>query len=105
MLACGERGAMVMGPPLMCDSAVLPCFHDCLAFPHRQSGPRGQSGPRDPAILGPISVPLPIHRQLQQTSIPSHYLTEFKGRSTHPYSDFFGEEIGEILTPERISSK
>ena len=33
MLACGEREAMVMGPPPMCDSAVLPCFHDCLAFP------------------------------------------------------------------------
>ena len=34
MLTCGEREAMVMAPPTMCDSAVLPCFHGCLAFLH-----------------------------------------------------------------------
>ena len=35
MLACGEKKAMVMASPLMCDSAVLPCFRGCLAFlPH-----------------------------------------------------------------------
>ena len=28
----GEREAMMMAPPPMCDSAVLPCFHGCLAF-------------------------------------------------------------------------
>jgi len=32
MLACGERDAMVMAPPSMHDSAVLPCFHGFLAF-------------------------------------------------------------------------
>ena len=35
MLACGEREAMVMAPPPRHDSAVLPCFHGCLAFLHR----------------------------------------------------------------------
>ena len=29
----GERETMVMAPPSMHDSAVLPCFHGCLAFP------------------------------------------------------------------------
>ena len=32
---CGEREAMVMAPPLMCDSAVLSCFHGCPASLHR----------------------------------------------------------------------
>jgi len=40
MLACGERGAMVMTPPTMHDSAVSPCFHGCLAFLHRHFPPR-----------------------------------------------------------------
>ena len=30
----GERETMVMAPPSMHDSAVLPCFHGCLAFLH-----------------------------------------------------------------------
>ena len=34
MLACGEREAMVMAPPTLHDSAVLPCFHGCLGFLH-----------------------------------------------------------------------
>ena len=34
---------MVMAPPPMCDSAVLPCFHGCLAFLHRHFPP--QSSP------------------------------------------------------------
>ena len=32
MLACGEREAMVMAPPLTCDSAVSTCFHGCHTF-------------------------------------------------------------------------
>ena len=40
MLACGERGAMVMTPPTRHDSAVSPCFHGCLAFLHRHFPPR-----------------------------------------------------------------
>ena len=35
MLACGEGEAMVMIPPTTHNSAVLPCFHGCLAFLHR----------------------------------------------------------------------
>ena len=40
-----ERKAMVMAPPLTCDSEVWPCFHGCLAFLHRQFLP--QSPPLD----------------------------------------------------------
>ena len=29
---CGEREAMVLGPPPTHDSAVSPCFHGCPAF-------------------------------------------------------------------------
>ena len=51
MLVCGERQAMVMAPPHTPDSAVSPCFHDCLAFLHRhfpsQSPP---SSPLDPSL-------------------------------------------------------
>ena len=32
---CGEREAMMLGPPPTHDSAVSPCFHGCLAFLHR----------------------------------------------------------------------
>ena len=46
----GER-AYGDGPPAMCDSVVLPCFHGCLAFLHRhfalQSSP---SHPLDPSL-------------------------------------------------------
>ena len=35
MLACWGREAMVMAPSPMRDSAILPCFHGCLAFLHR----------------------------------------------------------------------
>ena len=47
----GERETMVMAPPLPWDSAVLPCFHGCLAFLHRhfplQCPP---SHPLDPSL-------------------------------------------------------
>ena len=36
----GERETMVMAPPLPWDSAVLPCFHGCLAFLHRHFPPQ-----------------------------------------------------------------
>ena len=32
---CGGREAMMMSPPLACDSAALPLFHGCPAFLHR----------------------------------------------------------------------
>ena len=41
--------AMVMAPPSMCDSAVSPCFHGCLAFLHRHFPP--QSPPSHPLNL------------------------------------------------------
>ena len=40
MLACGEREAMVVAPPTVCHSEVLPCFHGCLAFIHRHFLPQ-----------------------------------------------------------------
>ena len=46
ILVCGEREVMMMAPPPMCDSAVLPCFHGCLAFCHRHFPP--QSPPSHP---------------------------------------------------------
>ena len=49
MLSCGEREAMVMALPTMPDSAVLPCFHGCLAFCHRHFPP--QSFPSHPLNL------------------------------------------------------
>ena len=36
----GEREAVVLGPSPTRDSAVSPCFHGCLAFPHRHFPPR-----------------------------------------------------------------
>ena len=46
---CGEREAVVMDPPATHDSAVLPCFHGCLAFLHRHLSP--QSPPSHPLYL------------------------------------------------------
>ena len=52
MLACGKREAMVMAPPTTDDSAVLPCFHGCLAFLHRHFPPRSPpSHPLDSSLL------------------------------------------------------
>ena len=45
---CREREAMVMAPAPTHDSAVLPCFHGCLAFLHRHFPP--QSPPYFPSI-------------------------------------------------------
>ena len=51
MLACGEREAMVMAAPSMHDSAVLPCFHESLAFLHRHFPPQSPpSHPPDPSL-------------------------------------------------------
>ena len=59
VLACGEREAMVTAPPSTHDSAVLPCFHGCLAFLLRhfaqQSPP---SYPLDPSLCSQ-QQPLP----------------------------------------------
>ena len=49
MLAFGEREAMVMASPTTRDSAVLPCFHGCLAVLHRHFPP--QSPPSHPLNL------------------------------------------------------
>ena len=42
---------MVMAAPSMHDSAVLPCFHGCLAFLHRHFPP--QSPPSHPQSASP----------------------------------------------------
>ena len=57
MLACGTRQAMVMAPPLMCNSAMLPCFHDCLAFLHQHFPP--WSPPSHPLNLSLFSQQQP----------------------------------------------
>ena len=36
---------MVMAPPATRDSAVLPCFHGCLAFLHRHFPPQSPPSP------------------------------------------------------------
>ena len=42
---------MVMAPPTMCDSAVLPCFQGCPAFLHRHFSPQSPpSHPLDPPL-------------------------------------------------------
>ena len=51
LLACGEGEAMVVTPPPTRDSAVSPCFHLCLAFPHRHFPPQSPpSHPLDPSL-------------------------------------------------------
>ena len=40
MLACGDREATVMAPLPVCDPAVSPCFHSCLAFIHTYFPPQ-----------------------------------------------------------------
>ena len=51
MLVCWGREAVVMAPPPMCDSAVLPCFHGCPAFLNRHFSPQSPlSHPLDPSL-------------------------------------------------------
>ena len=59
MLAPGEREAMVMASPFMYDSAVLPCFHGCLAFLNWHFPPR--SPPSHPIDLSRLSQQQPLH--------------------------------------------
>ena len=58
MLVCWGRKAMVMAPPPMCDSAVSPCFHGCLASLHRHFPP--QSPPSHPLDSSLHSQQLPF---------------------------------------------
>ena len=45
------REAVVMAPPPMPDSAVLPCFHGCLAFLHKHFPPQScPSHPLNPSL-------------------------------------------------------
>ena len=55
---CREREAMVMAPAPTHDSAVLPCFHGCLAFLHRHFPP--QSPPSLPLDLSLYSQQQPL---------------------------------------------
>ena len=53
------REAMVLASPRMRDSAVLPCFHGCLAFLHRHFPPQSPpSPPLSPSLHGQ-QQPLP----------------------------------------------
>ena len=58
ILTCGEREAMVVAPHSMCDTAVSPCFHDCLTFLQRHFPP--QSPPSHP-----------LHQSLHSQQQPS----------------------------------
>ena len=59
MLARGEREAVVMAPPPTRDSAILPCFHGCLAFLHRLFPPQSPpSHPLNPSLCSQ-QQPLP----------------------------------------------
>ena len=53
------REAVVMAPHPTCDSAVLPCFHGCLAFLHRRFPPQF-----------PPSYPLDLSFHSQQQPSP-----------------------------------
>ena len=59
MLVCGERQAMVMAPPHTPDSAVSPCFHDCLALLHWHFPT--WSPPSHPLDLSLCSQQQPLH--------------------------------------------
>ena len=74
MLACGEREAMVTATPSTHDSAVLPCFHGCLAFLHRHLPP--QSPPSHP--LG-----LSLHSQQQPLSWDCSTIPRFSSQPLH----------------------
>ena len=59
MQACAEREAVVMAPPPTRDSAILPCFHGCLAFLHRLFPPQSPpSHPLNPSLCSQ-QQPLP----------------------------------------------
>ena len=62
----GEREAMVMAPPPTRDSAVLPCFHGCLALLHRHIPP--QSPPSHPHDLSLQSQQQPSPRDCSTIS-------------------------------------
>ena len=82
MLACGQREAMVMAPPSMHDSAVLPCFHGCLAFLHQHFPPwsppshpfnlslRSQQQPSPWDCFTIPKLPAPNRCPFQETSVP-----------------------------------
>ena len=68
---------MVMAPPPMCDSAVSPCFHDCLAFLHRHFPP--QSPPSHPLDLSLAVNSSPHPEIVPQTLCSSSQLLPLPG--------------------------
>ena len=74
---------MVMAPPAMCDSAVSPCFHACLAFLHGHFPPQSppshpfdlslcsqqQPSPWDCSTIPKLQLPATSHCAFQQTCI------------------------------------
>ena len=75
MLVCGEREAMVMALPAMCDSAVSPCFLGCPAFLHRHFPP--QSPPL-------YSLDLSLHSQQQPLPWDSSTIPKLQLPATLP---------------------
>ena len=67
-----ERADMVMAPPPMCDSAVLPCFHGCLAFLHRHFPPQSPQSisPQSTASLNSSCSRCPF----QETRVPAQHM-------------------------------
>ena len=76
MLACEERGAMVIAPPPMHDSAVSPCFHGCPASLHRHFPPQSPSShPFDLSLCSqqqpcPGITPQSLNSSSQPLSLP-----------------------------------
>ena len=63
---------MVVAPPPTRDSAVSPCFHDCLAFLHWHFPPRSPpSHPLNPSLQSTAALALGLLHN-PQTSAPSH---------------------------------
>ena len=60
-----------MAPPPMCDSAVSPCFHDCLAFLHRHFPSWSPSHPR-------------IHLSIVNSSCHPEIAPQFLNSSSQP---------------------
>ena len=69
---------MVMVPPPACDSAVLPCFHGCLAFFHRHFPPQSPPSPslREGRGVSPQSAAVLPYIELQQGLSFSHSATD-----------------------------
>ena len=73
---CGEKKAMMMAPPPIWDSTILPCFHGCLAFFHQHFPPWSPpSHPLNPSLSSqqqpsPGIAPQSLNSSSQQLHLP-----------------------------------